>query len=98
MTKSELINRLYLNNKHNLPLEDVSAAVNQIIGRMTDALGGGGRVEVRGFGVLSLHERAARTGRNPRTGEAVQVPACYKVHFKPGKELKERVNSEGVGG
>ncbi|MBT3951576.1 MAG: integration host factor subunit beta, partial [Candidatus Marinimicrobia bacterium] len=73
MTKSELINRLYLNNKHNLPLEDVSAAVNQIIGRMTDALGGGGRVEVRGFGVLSLHERAARTGRNPRTGEAVQV-------------------------
>jgi len=90
MTKSELINRLYL--KGTFSLEDAQAAVNIIIGAMQDALGRGERIEIRGFGSFNLHERKARIGRNPRTGESVEVPACYKVHFKPGKVLRERVN------
>ena len=90
MTKSELINRLYL--KTDLQQEDAVAAVNVIIDTMQDALGRGERIEIRGFGAFSLHERKARTGRNPKTGEAVEIPTCYKAHFKPGKELRERVD------
>jgi len=90
MTKSELINRLYL--KTDLQQEDAVAAVNVIIDTMQDALGRGERIEIRGFGAFSLHERKARTGRNPKTGEAVEIPTCYKVHFKPGKELRQRVD------
>ncbi|MBT5465561.1 MAG: integration host factor subunit beta [Gammaproteobacteria bacterium] len=89
MTKSELTNQLYL--KSNLPQEDVVVAVNVIIESMQNALGRGERIEIRGFGAFSLRERKGRTGRNPRTGEAVEIPTCYKVHFKPGKELRERV-------
>jgi len=66
-------------------------AVNVIIESMQNALGRGERIEIRGFGAFSLRERKGRTGRNPRTGEAVEIPTCYKVHFKPGKELRERV-------
>ena len=91
MTKSELINRLYL--KTDLQQEDAVAAVNVIIDTMQDALGRGERIEIRGFGAFSLHERKARTGRNPKTGEAVEIPTCYKVHFKPGKALRERVGN-----
>lgn len=91
MTKSELINLLYL--KSELTQEDTAAAVSTIIETMTAAIGRGGRIEIRGFGAFSLHERKARTGRNPKTGEAVEIPTCYKVHFKPGKELRERVNN-----
>lgn len=94
MTKSELINRLYMNKQTGLSLEDCAAAVNHIIERMQGELGEGGRIEIRGFGAFSLHERKARVGRNPKTGEAVEIPACYKVHFKPGKAMKERVNNE----
>ena len=90
MTKSELINRLYL--KTDTQLEDAAAAVNVIIDTMQNALGRGERIEIRGFGAFSLHERKARTGRNPKTGEAVEIPTCYKVHFKPGKELRQRVD------
>jgi integration host factor subunit beta len=89
MTKSELTNQLYL--KSNLPQEDVVVAVNVIIESMQNALGRGERIEIRGFGAFSLRERKGRTGRNPRTGETVEIPTCYKVHFKPGKELRERV-------
>lgn len=92
MVKTELIKQLYLKNKHDLQLEDVTAAVNHIIQRMIDTLGSGGRVEVWDFGVFSLHERAGRTGRNPMSGESVEIPTCHKVHLKPGKALKKRVN------
>mgnify|MGYP003972247617 CR=1 FL=1 len=90
MNKSDLIERLYLNSE--LSQGDAAAAVSTIINTMQVTLGNGGRVEIRGFGAFSLHERKARTGRNPKTGEAVEIPTCYKAHFKPGKELRERVD------
>jgi integration host factor subunit beta len=90
MTKSELINRLYL--KTDTQLEDAAAAVNVIIDTMQNALGRGERIEVRGFGAFSLHERKGRIGRNPKTGEVVEIPTKFVPHFKPGKELRERVD------
>jgi integration host factor subunit beta len=92
MTKSELINQLYLKS-NTLSQGDIEAASNLIIDTMIDAMGRGERIEIRGFGAFSLHERKARTGRNPKTGEAVEIPARHKVHFKPGKALRERVDS-----
>ena len=59
---------------------------------MSEALSQGQRIEIRGFGSFSLHYRAPRTGRNPKTGETVQLPAKYVPHFKPGKDLREQVN------
>ena len=91
MTKSELINRLYLKND-SLSLEDVSAAVNVVLETMQDSLGRGERIEIRGFGAFSLRHHKARSGRNPKNGESVSIPEKYTVHFKPGKELRERVN------
>ncbi|MBT7308476.1 MAG: integration host factor subunit beta [Gammaproteobacteria bacterium] len=90
MNKSDLISRLYLNSE--LSQGDAAAAVNTIINTMQDTLGSGGRVEIRGFGAFSLHERKARIGRNPKTGEAVEIPAKFVPHFKPGKALRGRVN------
>ena len=92
MTKSELINKLAAQNPglHHLDLERV---VNRIFDEITGALSKGDRVELRGFGAFSVRERAARVGRNPRTGESVNVPAKRAPFFKMGKELKERINS-----
>jgi integration host factor subunit beta len=59
---------------------------------MTEALSEGERIEIRGFGSFSLHYRAPRMGRNPKTGESVPLPAKYVPHFKPGKELRDQVN------
>jgi integration host factor subunit beta len=59
---------------------------------MAQSLANNDRIEIRGFGSFSLHHRAARTGRNPKTGEAVALLPKYSPHFKPGKELRERVN------
>ena len=69
--------------------------VNAILNTMTTALSDGGRVELRGFGALSVRARPARAGRNPRTGEAVEVPAKAVPFFKSGKELRERLNASG---
>ena len=92
MTKSELIERIA--QKHNqLPPRDVELAVKMMLERMTQALVGNARIEIRGFGSFSLHYRAPRVGRNPKTGEAVTLPGKYVPHFKPGKELRERVNT-----
>lgn len=91
MTKSELINKLHL--KIGLSLEDVTVCVNTVVNEMTDALGRGDRIEVRGFGSFSLHHREERMGRNPKNGDAVKVPEKYVAHFKPGKELRKRVNA-----
>ena len=92
MTKSELIELIAAKQKH-LPAKDVELAVKQVLEIMSDALAQGGRIEIRGFGSFSLHYRAPRTGRNPKTGEPVVLSGKYVPHFKPGKELRERVDA-----
>lgn len=94
MTKSELIQRLAEANPH-LYLRDVERIVTTIFDEITDALANGDRVELRGFGAFSVKERGARTGRNPRTGEAVDVPPKFIPYFKTGKQLREKLNADG---
>ncbi len=92
MLKSELVH--VLNKKlPNLEAKDVELAINCMLDQMITALEQDERIEVRGFGCFSLHHFAARITRNPRTGAAVQSPAKVTIHFKPGKELKDRVNA-----
>lgn len=92
MIKSELIDRLAAENTH-LTHAEVERVVNVVLGQMTDTLAEGGRVELRGFGAFSVRARPARAGRNPRTGDPVQVPAKSVPFFKSGKELRERLNA-----
>ena len=92
MTKSELIEKLADKLNH-LPAKDVEEAIKEILEMMADTLSKGDRIEIRGFGSFSLHYRAPRVGRNPKTGESVELEGKYVPHFKPGKELRERVNS-----
>jgi integration host factor subunit beta len=92
MTKSELI-ALLSAKQPQLDYRDVELAVKELIEHMSAALAAGERIEVRGFGSFSLHYRPPRVGRNPKTGAAVRVPDKHVPHFKPGKELKERVGS-----
>ncbi len=92
MTKSELIESLAKQQPH-LALKDVELAVKCIIERMNQALASGERIEVRGFGSFSLHKRPPRVGRNPKTGESVALSVKYVPHFKPGKELRDRVDA-----
>lgn len=96
MTKSELIAQLSAKQPQLQP-RDVELAVKELLEQMSAALATGERIEVRGFGSFSLHYRPPRVGRNPKTGTAVHVPDKYVPHFKPGKELRERVNN-GQGG
>jgi len=92
VTKSELIEALAKRKPH-LALRDVELAVKCIIERMNHALSTGKRIEIRGFGSFSLHKRPQRMGRNPKTGESVALAEKYVPHFKPGKELRDRVDS-----
>lgn len=92
MTKSELIALLAAENPL-LYQRDVERIVTTIFDEITNALANGDRVELRGFGAFSVKERGARTGRNPRTGEAVKVEEKYIPYFKTGKQLRERLNS-----
>ncbi|MRD55396.1 integration host factor subunit beta [Betaproteobacteria bacterium LSUCC0115] len=99
MTKSELILRLTerLNNpmlglNAQLVQKDCEVSVKLILDAMTDAMIAGHRIEIRGFGTFSISERPPRVGRNPKSGEEVSVPAKRVPHFKPGKELRYRVN------
>ncbi len=92
MTKSELIARLAEANPH-LYQRDVERIVTTIFEEITTALANGDRVELRGFGAFSVKRRGARVGRNPRTGEAVQVSAKYIPYFKTGKQLRDKLNS-----
>ncbi len=92
MTKSELIARLAEANPH-LYQRDVERIVNTVFEEITAALVNGDRVELRGFGAFSIKERAARMGRNPRTGEAVRVDSKLIPYFKTGKQLREKLNS-----
>lgn len=91
MTKSELIEAL-TQRQTQLNQKDVDAAVKTLLEHMAEALEQGDRIEIRGFGSFSLHYRPPRMGRNPKTGEAVALPAKHVPHFKPGKELRDRVN------
>lgn len=92
MTKSELIEALAKQQPH-LALKDVELAVKCLIEQMNQALSSGERIEIRGFGSFSLHLRAPRIGRNPKTGETVALSKKHVPHFKPGKELRDRVDS-----
>ncbi|MEZ5824644.1 MAG: integration host factor subunit beta [Geminicoccaceae bacterium] len=94
MTKSDLIKRLAEANPH-LYLRDIERIVATVFEEMTAALERGDRVELRGFGAFSVRSRSARTGRNPRTGSEVDVPDKVVPYFKTGKELRERLNTEG---
>ena len=91
MTKSELIERI-AEQQDQLSPKDVELGVKLILEEMSQALAIGERIEVRGFGSFSLHYRSSRMGRNPKTGEAVKLEGKYVPHFKPGKELRDKVN------
>lgn len=91
MTKSELIEILCQRQGH-LKTEDVDLAVKSLLDMMSGSLSTGERIEIRGFGSFSLHYRPPRLGRNPKTGEAVSLRGKHVPHFKPGKELRERVS------
>jgi integration host factor subunit beta len=91
MTKSELIEALASRQSH-LEFNDVELAVKNVLEQASQSLAHGERIEIRGFGSFSLHFRPPRMGRNPKTGEPVALPGKHVPHFKPGKELRERVN------
>ena len=91
MTKSELIETLADKLNH-LAAKDVEEAIKEILEMMANTLSKGERIEIRGFGSFSLHYRAPRVGRNPKTGESVELDGKYVPHFKPGKKLKQKVN------
>ena len=91
MTKSELIERI-ASVQTQLPAKDVELAVKLMLEQMAEVLAEGDRIEIRGFGSFSLHYRPPRLGRNPKTGESVELSGKYVPHFKPGTDLKDRVN------
>jgi integration host factor subunit beta len=91
MVKSELINSI-ASKIPVLNVKDIESAVNQILHKMTETLCNGERIEIRGFGSFELRYRAPRNAHNPKTGIKVITIPKYAPHFKPGKELRERVN------
>ena len=91
MTKSELIASISTRQTQ-LSVKDIELGVKTLLEYMTESLSRGKRIEIRGFGSFSLHYRGARKGRNPKTGVPVNLAGKYVPHFKPGKELRERVN------
>ena len=93
MTKSELIERI-VSQQGMLSSKDVELAIKTMLEQMAQALATGERIEIRGFGSFSLHYRAPRIGRNPKTGQSVSLDGKYVPHFKPGKALRDRVNEE----
>jgi integration host factor subunit beta len=93
MIRSELLNELHRDNP-DLRAEEIEQVVDVFFDEITQRLAEGGRVELRGFGAFSTREREARVGRNPRTGESVNVPAKRVPYFKAGKEIKNRLNDD----
>jgi len=91
MTKSELIDALAMKHSH-LAYKDVELSVKVMLEHIIQTLASGERIETRGFGSFNLRYQASRSARNPKTGEVVALPSKHKIHFKPGKELKERVD------
>ncbi len=96
VTKSELIEAI-ANRYEMLSSRDVELAIKTMIDAMAQVLSTGDRIEIRGFGSFSLHYRAPRIGRNPKTGDTVKLTGKYVPHFKPGKELRDRVNDSLLG-
>jgi integration host factor subunit beta len=92
VTKTELIESLARKQNH-LAYKDVELAVKSLLEKMSETLAVGERIEIRGFGSFSLHFRPPRIGRNPKTGDSVALAGKHVPHFKPGKELRERVNN-----
>ena len=92
MVRSELIEMLG-ETLDGLSPKDIETAVKMLQEKMIHSLSHGERIEVRGFGSFSLHYRKPKMARNPKTGNPVPLPGRYVVHFKPGKELRERVNN-----
>lgn len=92
MVKSELINRI-ASRQESLPIKDIELSVNQLLECLSNSLSKGERIEIRGFGSFSLHYRAPRKAHNPKTGERVFTTAKYTPHFKPGKDMRDRVNA-----
>lgn len=92
INRSEIIEQIAKHQSHLSP-SDVDLAIKAILSLMSDTLAQGDRIEIRGMGCFTLRRREPRIARNPKTGQAVAVPESYSVHFKPGKELKERVNN-----
>lgn len=90
--KSQLIAEISKNLPH-IPEKDIALAINTLIEKMSDILSQGGRIEIRGFGSFCLHYRPPRKAHNPKTGEKLVTEPKYAVHFKPGKEIRERVNA-----
>ena len=90
MTKADLIDEV--SKLSNLTKKETETIVNTIFDNITDALAKGDKVELRGFGSFRIRRRDSRTGRNPKTGAGVVVPAKRVPHFKPGKELRELIN------
>lgn len=95
MTKSELIETL-ARKQPQLAHKDVELSVKTMLEHMAQTLANGERIEIRSFGSFSLHYRPPRMGRNPKTGDPVALAAKYVPHFKPGKELRERVNANAA--
>ena len=93
MIRSELLQKLAQDNPE-LRAQEVEQVVDIFFEEIAQRLAEGGRIELRGFGAFSTREREARTGRNPRTGEAVDVPAKRVPYFKPGKEMRRRLNDD----
>ena len=92
INKKELI-EIIANEQEQLPYKDIELAIKTIIESMIDSLKKGKRIEIRGFGSFSLRYRKSRIGRNPKSGESVNIDERYVPHFKPGKDLKERVRT-----
>lgn len=92
LIKSQLIGELSKHFPH-LPEKDIALAVNHIIEHMSDILSNGGRIEIRGFGSFNLHFRPPRRAHNPKTGEKLVTNPKHAAHFKPGKEMREKVNN-----
>lgn len=90
MTRSDLIKRLSRKQDH-LAQKDIELAIKSLINIMSGVLSAGQRIEIRGFGSFDLQYHSPRIGRNPRTGESVNISGKYVPHFKPGKELRKRV-------
>jgi len=95
MIRSELVNKL-CGDFPDLTQREVETVVTALFDSITEQLADGGRVELRGFGAFSTRQRDARVGRNPRTGASVEVDAKCVPYFKPGKEMRERLNLSEV--
>jgi DNA-binding protein HU-beta len=95
MKKADLVDAI--SGKTGVPKAQAQAIVEDVFDLIADGLSKGDKIDLRGFGTFSVRESAARTGRNPQTGEPISIPAKRVPGFKPGKELKDRVNSEKNG-